>query len=324
MRDAVLGALAGVPFVLGATTGQVHHGQAEFTVADPAVVESSGLVVQDGLYLTTNDSGDSGRVFALDPRTGRTVGVTHWSADPVDTEALAPAGHGEVWVGDIGDNNEDRPSVSVTRVPVGRGERTVSEPSYELVYPHGSHNAETLLCDPRTGRLYVATKDVFGGELYRAPRTLSAAHPNRLRPVAPVLPIATDGSFFPDGRHVVVRDYSRAVVYTFPGMEPVGDLTLPVQDQGEGIAVAPDGSLHVSSEGEHEPVLRVDLPRAVRRALAPSAPDETTPPVLPPTGTTVTGRPADAPAPRPAWPWLLTGGLGLAALTVLLRSVRPR
>ena len=89
---------------------------------DPAIVESSGLVVVDGLFVTTNDSGDSGRVFTVDPATGETVGVTHWSDDPVDVEALAPAGGGEVWVGDIGDNRAERASISVVRVPVGRGE----------------------------------------------------------------------------------------------------------------------------------------------------------------------------------------------------------
>ena len=48
--------------------------QVAFTFRDPAIVESSGLVVADGLVVTTNDSGDTGRVFAVDPATGETVG----------------------------------------------------------------------------------------------------------------------------------------------------------------------------------------------------------------------------------------------------------
>ena len=70
--------------------------------------------------VTTNDSGDSGRVFAVDPATGDTVGTTSWSPAPEDVEALAPAGPGHVWVGDIGDNRRARDSVQVLRVPVGR------------------------------------------------------------------------------------------------------------------------------------------------------------------------------------------------------------
>ena len=47
-----------------------------FRFADPAIVESSGLTVADGLVSTVNDSGDSARVFTVDADSGRTVGVT--------------------------------------------------------------------------------------------------------------------------------------------------------------------------------------------------------------------------------------------------------
>lgn len=315
MADRILGVLAAVPFLLGTVSSSGTHGTTAFTFADPEIVESSGLVVQDGLFLTTNDSGDSGRVFAVDPATGRTVGVTHWSQDPVDVEALAPAGPGHVWVGDIGDNGEVRDSVRITRVPVGAGEATVDEPAYELVYPDRAHNAETLLSDPRTGRLYVATKDVFGGHLYAVPKHLSATSPNRLRPVGDVLPIATDGAFFADGRHLVLRDYSMAVVYAFPSMEKVGEFRLPVQDQGEGIAVDARDTLFVSSEGQHEPVLRVALPAEVHDAMV-----EHHRPVVGDRDRSIGIQVDD----RPVWPWLLTGGIGVVALVVLLRSLRPR
>ena len=32
----------------------------------------------------------------------------------------------------------------------------------------------------------------------------------------------TDGAFLPDGRHIVLRTYTRAVVHAFPSLEPVG------------------------------------------------------------------------------------------------------
>lgn len=226
----------------------------DFVFQDPAIVESSGLVVDGDLFVTVNDSGDRGRVFTVDG-SGATVGVTSWSPAPVDVEALAPAGPGEVWVGDIGDNTASRASVSVLRVPTGPGDRTVTPPSYALVYPDGAHDAETLLAAP-DGRLYVVTKDLAGGTVYAAPRQLSSDHPNRLEPVAAALPFATDGAFLPDGRHVVVRGYGSAAVSTYPGFREVAQLPLPAQRQGEAIAVGEDGWVHVSSEGEHTPVLR--------------------------------------------------------------------
>ncbi len=329
MLDRVLAGAVVVPFLMGAAAAPSHPGHVEFSFRDPAIIESSGLVVEHGLFVTTNDSGDSGRVFTVDPGTGRTVGVTHWSEDPTDVEALAPAGQGAVWVGDIGDNSASRDSVQVTRVPVGRGDRTVDATTYELTYPNGAVNAETLLSDPDTGRLYVATKDVFGGDLYQAPARLDATRPNRLRPLGPVLPIATDGAFLPDGEHVILRDYSRAVVYTFPGLEEVGSFRLPDQDQGEGLAVTADGAVFVSSEGQAEPVLRVPLPGDVRRALAPAASAPASPSASPSAGSGTFSRegselPEQPYTARPAWPWFLTAWVVLLALVVLLRSLRRR
>lgn len=162
MLDRVLGLASALSFAVGAAVAPAGPASTEvLSFADPAIVESSGLALQDGLFLTVNDSGDTGRVFAVD-RSGRTVGVTTWG-DATDVEAVAPAGHGEAWVGDLGDNTGSRASVQVLRVPVGRGDRTVSPTSYELVYPGGPRDAETLLVDPTTGRLYVVSKEIFGG-----------------------------------------------------------------------------------------------------------------------------------------------------------------
>lgn len=263
-----------VPFLVAAGLGHADRGGADVMLrfADQAIVESSGLVLTDGLVVTTNDSGDTGRVFVVDPATGRTVGVTTWSSSPVDVEALAPAagprGGGRVWVGDIGDNRAARDEVTLALVPVGRSTTTADAPTYRLTYPDGPHDAEALLVHPVTGRVYLATKGVFGGTLLAAPRRLSAERPNRLQPVGPVPGMVTDGAFLPDGRHLVLRTYTRAVVCTFPGLDPVASFPLPDQPQGEGLAVAPDGSLWLSTEGMHTPVLRVELPARARTALS--------------------------------------------------------
>ncbi len=253
-----------------------------------------------------------------------TVGVTHWSDDSTDAEALAPAGPGHVWVGDIGDNLGRRADVTVTRVPVGRGERTVQATSYHLTYPGGATDAETLLSDPATGRLYVATKNVFGGRLYAVPRQLSATGTNRLRPVARVLPLATDGAFFPDGGHLVIRGYASAAVYAWPSMQRVATFDLPDQQQGEGIAVGPDDTLYLSSEGLHAPVLATRVPASVRRAMAvtPSRSPAASPSA--PRGTArVPSTPTDEASQREAWPWVAGGLLALAALVTLVLSLRP-
>ena len=325
MRDRWFAGALVLPFVLGFASAPTDPGVEVFSFRDPEIVESSGIALVDGLVVTTNDSGDSGRVFAVDPDTGETVGVTEWEDDPEDVEALAPAGDDAVWVGDIGDNRASRDSIEVTRVPIGRGDRTADEETYDLVYPDGPVNAESLLTDP-AGRLYVATKDVFGGTLYAAPRTLAADEPNELEVLGPVLPIATDAAFFPDGRHLVVRGYSRAAVYTFPGLAQVGSFALPYQEQGEGIVVEDDDSLLVTSEGQYAPVLRVPLPDDVRRAMAVRAPSASGPPLPSATPSAPSAR-KRVPVEETQLPWWtlpLTGAVALGAVAVLIRSWRPR
>jgi hypothetical protein len=315
MRSLLAGLAVAAPFVMGvATTPDSPHASTVLTFADPAIVEASALVLQDGLFVTTNDSGDTGRIFVVD-RSGATVGVTHWSDDATDVEALAPGGPGYVWVADIGDNLGRRSDVTITRVPVGRGERTVRATSYRLTYPGGATDAETLVRDPDTGRLYVATKNVFGGRLYAVPEQLSASGTNRLQPIGRVLALATDGAFFPDGSHLVIRGYASAAVYAWPSMQRVGTFDLPDQPQGEGIAVGPDDTLYLSSEGLHAPVLATGVPARVGKAMAATSPSP--PPAADERDAT------DETSTREVWPWVAGGLLALAALLALVLSLRP-
>lgn len=264
-RRALVGAAVAMPFLMGAAAGTPGSpDNPAFRFSDPDIVESSGLVVlpgtnTGGLVVTTNDSGDSGRVFTVDVSTGTTVGVTSWTPEPVDVEALAPAGPDHVWVADIGDNQHVRDSVEVLRVPVGRGDRTATPAAYELVYPDGPRDAEALVRHPLTGQLFVITKGVFAGTVYAAPPRLRADRPNRLREVGEAPGIVTDATFLPGGGAVVMRTYSTAHLTAFPSWQPVSSWELPRQDQGEGIALAAR-ELLVSSEGLRSQVLKVPLP----------------------------------------------------------------
>jgi len=295
-------------------------GRVVFSFVDPAIDESSGLVDLGGLMVTTDDSGGDPLVFVVDPRTGRTVGHTTFAPETEDVEALAPAGADEVWVGDIGDNNEQRSSVQVYRVPVGRGDHRITAPAYSLVYPDGAHDAESLFA--AGGGLYVVTKGLLGGTVYAAPRHLSTQAPNRLRPVASVDVWATDAALFPDGRHVLVRGYDNAVIYTFPGFEPVAAVDLPRQRQGEGVSIGPSGRIRLSSEGRNSPVLQVALPEAVQAAVAGKSTSRSPSPT--PAQGAVTSRVASSSSGH-GWLLVLAAGAGAAAVLLLVALlVRPR
>ncbi|NYI99739.1 hypothetical protein HNR19_000438 [Nocardioides thalensis] len=329
---AVLGSVLVAPFVVGAVVGvngdRDRQGDKVFSFADPEIIESSGLVVRDDQFVTVNDSGDGARIFTVDDD-GETVGHTTWDADPADTEALAPAARStDVWVGDIGDNLGQRSSITITRVPAGEGDRSGALASYELVYPDGAHDAETLLVHPRTGQVFVAAKE-FIGTLYAAPRQLSEGR-NRLEPVGEVMSIATDGAFFPDGRHVVLRDYGSAAFYTWPGLDLVREIELPDQPQGEGIAVDEDGKVYVSSEGEHADVIEVELPDGLEDALEGEEPEsreggeEPEGDEEPDAAAASEGEARDDEPGIGVDPWWLGGAFFVVILVVLVRALRPR
>lgn len=282
---------------------------------DTEIVESSGLVVQDGYLVTVNDSGDSARLFTVDPETGDTVGVTRWPLAVYDVEGLAPAGNGEVWVGDIGDNFQGRESIQVHRVPIGPGERTAVSASYELDYPDGRRDAEALLRHPTTGQLFVVSKEAVAGRIYAVPEEPDPDGLNRMRGVGAVLPVATGGEFFPDGEHVLIRSYGKAAVYTWPDLEEVAMFDLPRQEQGEAAAVDGRGRVLLSSEGLRQPVLRLTLPEELaNRVRGIDAPPEGEA-ELPDAGEPVVEG-------EPVWPWLFMGGMGLVVLYGAVHLVR--
>ena len=291
-----------------------------FSFADDAIFESSGLVDRGDVVYTIDDSGDDAVVYGVDPGSGRTLSRTTYADSVEDVEALAPGAGGTVWAGDIGDNLHRRDDVSVYRVTPDGGDQRA--PRYRLRYPDGPHDAETLLVHPRTGQVLVVSKSVFGGTVYAAPRRLDAGRDNRLRAFARVGGLVTDGTFFPDGRHVLLRTYGTASVYTFPAFELVGTVRLPAQPQGEGISVGTDGRVLVSSEGVHSDVLRVRLPASLTASPVPSAPTGPTPDAAPPAPV------PDRPQPSRDWlDWLEIGAVGAvvgAAAWVTARTARPR
>lgn len=264
---------------IGGTLLVIDHGRPEvprevLTFQDATIDESSGLVDLGDTVLTVNDSGGDPVVYVVAKGSGQTVGrTTYTSDDVVDVEAIAAAPDGTVWVGDIGDNGKRRSSVAVYRLPrVEPGDTTVEATRYDLAYPDGARDAEALLVHPRTGRLYVVSKGLFRGEVYAAPRRLDPSQVNLLRPVGRAGGLVTDAAFLPDGRHALLRGYAKATLHDAGSWRSRGSMPLPDQQQGEGLAVEPDGRrVLVSSEGGHSAVLSVPLSEELQATLEPVA-----------------------------------------------------
>jgi hypothetical protein len=241
-----------------------------FTFRDQRITESSGLAVSpthDGVYYTHNDSAATPTFYAVDGqgRTRATFQVR--GAQARDWEAMAATkdprtGRGVLWFADIGDNLDGAwPNVSVYKVTEPRtiADATLPATRYRFRYADGARNAEGLMVHPRTGRLYVVSKE-FSGSVYAAPQELRTDRVNVLRKVASAPLMATDAAYAPDGSSYVVRTYFSATLYR-PSGETIGRVTMPELEQAESIAYTSDGrSLLAGTEGPRSPVYRVPLP----------------------------------------------------------------
>jgi len=212
-------------------SGPREFGRAEtaFNIGDNRVAESSGLAPSyrvSETYFTHNDSGDSARFFRFDLKGAVKNEYRVTNAKNVDWEDMATAklnGVPYVFVGDIGDNSKRRKSIFVYRVPEPDGTaRDVSaDATYELTYPNGPQNAETLIVHPKTGDIYVISKSTGDSQVYvlSSPKaggkyTLKQLGKFRVGGFIKESRRVTGGAFSPDGRHVVVRTYMGA--YEFP------------------------------------------------------------------------------------------------------------
>lgn len=319
-RAALALLLVGALAVPATATATDEGARRVFELQDERIHESSGLADLGAMMVTVNDSGDTSRVFVVDPESGETVGVSDFDIEVSDVEALAPAGTDAVYVGDIGDNRRARDDVVVHRVRVAR-EQLDADPSasFRLAYPDDAHDAESLFAD-RDGRLHVITKSFGGGTVYRAPARLDPDGTNRLEPVARVEEYATDAAALPGGRHVLVRSLRRATVYRLPDFAAVGSFGLPWQPQGEAVSVGPDGRIRISTEGARTPVFEVELPAEVVRRMRDPAAAPSAPPITPVDDT----RHDVGDARGDGWLAWVTGGALVVMVVALGRAVSLR
>ncbi|MEU0273364.1 WD40 repeat domain-containing protein [Streptomyces sp. NPDC006307] len=288
LRTAVAGfLLAGA---LGGAAGPAVADDGGFTLEDPRITESSGLAASrahPGVYWTHNDQ-DGPRVFAVDGRTGRTVATVtlRGIGTPRDMEAVSVGPDGAVYVGDIGDNlNGTWDHVWIYRFPEPKelGDRTVDATQYTVRYADGPRDAEALMVHPKTGRVYIASKNEDGGGLYEGPARLSADGANVFRRVGEV-PWVTDGAFSPDGTELVLRSYFSARAYAWEGGGRLGEerrVSAPLQRQSESVTYTLDGTaLMIGSEGKGSEVVRVPVERGAgagsgqTRTPAPGSPSD--------------------------------------------------
>jgi hypothetical protein len=249
-----------------------------FTIDDERVDESSGLAKSaqhDGIWWTVNDSGDTARVFAVDG-TGEVKAELGLKADVTDVEAVAVDADGTIYIADIGDNKATRDMIEVYTIPEPadlEDQASVKFHRYDFEYPDGAHDAETLLIQPSTKRLYFVTKSSSKAAFYAAPETASREGTNELTKVGAAPAGVTDGTFMPDGKSVVLRTYLEVLNVAWARTPTVVAKSTVIGKQSESIAVGPTGKdVIVGSEGPNSAVYQVQVPAKTTGASSSAAP----------------------------------------------------
>jgi hypothetical protein len=271
LRAAAAGFLAVAALIgVGAAPAHATSGVTEVCrLTDRRLIEISGMTYSlrdPGVLWVHNDSGGGPFIYAIDARTCAVrarVRITGVAAR--DFEAIAAGrdakGRPVLWLADIGDNLDSWPYVWLHRIrEPSLSQASASATTYRVTYADRPHNAEALLADPTSQRLWIVTKQLAHGRIYALPARLSRTTVNLARPVHREGGLITDGSVSPDGKRYVLRDYVNTTL--FQGL-PVGTqpqvIPLPFQVQGEAITWTPDGTALLVASERDDRLLRVAL-----------------------------------------------------------------
>lgn len=288
-RWALIVLLAGALMLIAAGPASAKS-RTDRVIKDSRITESSGLAVSrvhaDVLW-THNDSGNPNQIYAIAKNGSTAATLTIAGEEARDWEAItsfrspaaAPsAGQNLIAIADIGDNDAQHPSVriAIIKEPESLTDQSVTPIRVlRLTYPGGPTDAESLLSDPKTGRLYIVSKTLFGSELYAVPPKVwpgkgatGTSDLTELTKVAQMGPsFVTDGAFLPDG-NMAIRGYGNLSIVAAPSTAKNGRLktlaskALPDQKQGESIAIVDDGAYAlIGSEGEDSPILKIRVPQ---------------------------------------------------------------
>lgn len=210
-----------------------------------------------------NDSGDGSFLYSISMNGSRNNTI-ELDTVAIDWEDMAmvqlPENPPYIYVGDIGDNDEIRTSISIHKL-IEPEEETNSPllTTFEITYPDRPHNAETLLVHPHTGITYVITKDIEQTQVFALDQEQST-----LREVFRFSfseyemegsPLVTGGDISPDGNILFIRTYTH--IWAVPAhildgvpMEEVCTMPSASEAQGESITVLDDGRYITISEGD--------------------------------------------------------------------------
>jgi hypothetical protein len=266
-----------------AASAEPKKGTSVCTITDKNAIQLSGLVAANGYLYGVNDSTTVAlqkKVFKFNPSTCAVVGTPlGYPTGPLDPEDLAIDPNGEIWIGDIGDNELVRPTIALWKIVNDK----IDGP-YRMAYPDGKkHDAEALLFDQQGNPIIITktvketTTQVFTtttpldktskeGVPLKAVGEITLPKTTTPFNYAPGRSMVTGAATSPDRSNVVLRTYSDAFEFPVAGGDVVAAITkgtpkitpLPNEPWGEAITYTPDGKnfltvSDVEALGENRP-----------------------------------------------------------------------
>lgn len=254
--------------------------------------EISGLFISSSnLFFVHNDSGDTSRFFAIDAK-GKLLSTLYFKGEPAknsfgvtDCEDMA-GGPGPVkdksyiYLGDIGDNANNRPYVTVYRFQQPNKFSSKMQIEREVVYlkyPNGPQDAETLMVDPISKELIIISKRQDTVGIYSASLNFKNKDTITLKklgslflPGRGLFKYIVSGDISRDGRQIILKTYTNVYYWLRNGKESISQtlkrmpikLTYKPEPQGEAVGFTPDGKAYYSiSEGKNAVIYRYDVPK---------------------------------------------------------------
>ena len=241
--------------------------------------EVSGIAasqVNKGMLFVEEDSGNPNQIQLIN-QSGETIGVYTLSGvanrDWEDI-AVAPgpiAGVSYVYLAEIGDNKSQystkfiyrfpEPSLTGKTLPVN--ETITAFDKIELKLPDGVKNAESLMVDPLTKDIYIASKE-NATTIYVATYPQDVTKVNTMKKLA-VLPLSTmtAGDISPDGNEILLKTTAYIIYWKKSGSESIADLfkKMPsfipytIEQQGEAVCFSADGTGYYTTSERSDPTI---------------------------------------------------------------------
>ncbi len=237
--------------------------------------EASGVAASrtsPGVLWSHNDSGEPTlQAVSADGASVGRLWVARAAVEDWEDISVGPCPDGScIYIGDIGDNNAKRGSLTIYRVPEpdSLGDvRSRKTESMRLIYPDGPKDAEALAVLPNGSLLIVTKGERSAVVLYRTPEPFTHGATARLEPVATILDAAkgvgvarqdrvTGADASSDGRWIALRTLSAVTFYLASDLESGRvrevlryDVSALGERQGEGVAFGSGGTVWLTSEG---------------------------------------------------------------------------